>query len=133
VKALTICQPYAHLIATGEKVVENRTWPTSHRGTVAIHAGRSLEWLDPNDKSRYPGMAFGAVVAVARLAACVRVENLTAAPWAGHEHAFGPWCWCLADVRVLREPVDCRGAQGLWTLEAADAARVLEVLATGRS
>jgi hypothetical protein len=44
-KALTICQPYAELIARGEKVIENRTWPTSYRGPLLIHAGKSREWL----------------------------------------------------------------------------------------
>lgn len=34
-KALTIHQPYAELIRRGEKVIENRTWPTSYRGPLA--------------------------------------------------------------------------------------------------
>lgn len=53
-KALTICQPYPHLICTPQsdlkdgdvrKRVENRTWGTSHRGPLLIHAGRSKAWL----------------------------------------------------------------------------------------
>ena len=44
-KALTICQPYPHLIMLGEKPVENRTWATSYRGPLAIHAGKSRQWL----------------------------------------------------------------------------------------
>lgn len=127
-KALTICQPYAHLVAAGEKVVENRTWPTSHRGEVAIHAGLSTAWLDPADRRHYPGMVFGAVVAWARLVYCRRVDDLIE-PWASNgEHVNGPWCWCLTDVRRLREPVYCRGAQGLWVLKPEDEARVRHVL-----
>ena len=45
-KAITISQPWAHLIVRGEKRVENRTWPTEHRGPLAIHAGKSLAELD---------------------------------------------------------------------------------------
>lgn len=45
-KAITICQPYAELIACGEKRVENRTWPTNHRGMLYIHAGKNRSWLD---------------------------------------------------------------------------------------
>jgi hypothetical protein len=45
VKALTICQPYAELIARGQKRVENREWPTRYRGPLLIHAGKSREWL----------------------------------------------------------------------------------------
>lgn len=38
-KALTIRQPWAQLIALGEKTIETRTRATSHRGPLAIHAG----------------------------------------------------------------------------------------------
>src|SRR3954453_23306276 len=38
-RALTIRQPWAALIMAGSKDVENRVWPTSFRGRLAIHAG----------------------------------------------------------------------------------------------
>jgi activating signal cointegrator 1 len=38
-KALTIRQPWASLIAAGIKTVETRSRRTSHRGPIAIHAG----------------------------------------------------------------------------------------------
>jgi len=44
-KAVTIYQPYAELIARGEKRVENRSWRTDYRGPLAIHAGCSRAWL----------------------------------------------------------------------------------------
>lgn len=121
-KAVTICQPYAHLVALGEKPIENRTWPTHYRGEIAIHAGKSRDWLDEEDEKRYPELAFGAVIAVAQLVACLslRVTSPWPAPFAhlmDHEHANGPWCWVLADI-VRIEPVPCRGAQGLWSLPA---------------
>jgi len=37
-KALSIKQPWAYLIANGIKDVENRTWQTKYRGWVLIHA-----------------------------------------------------------------------------------------------
>lgn len=42
-KALSIQQPWAWLIAHGFKNVENRTWPTSFRGKFLIHAGKKLD------------------------------------------------------------------------------------------
>lgn len=115
-KALTICQPYAELIMRGEKPIENRTWPTSYRGPLAIHAGKSRAWLDDDGVESWPGMPFGAVVGTARLVDCVRVECLTV-QLAANEHANGPWCWILADVVRFSEPVPYRGAQGLWEWE----------------
>lgn len=37
-KALSIKQPWASLIAHGIKDIENRTWPTKFRGRIYIHA-----------------------------------------------------------------------------------------------
>ena len=37
-KALTIKQPWASLIASGIKDIENRTWKTHYRGKIYIHA-----------------------------------------------------------------------------------------------
>lgn len=112
-KALTICQPYAELIALGEKPIENRTWPTSYRGLLAIHAGKSRSWMDDDDERRYPGMAFGAVVAVADLVDCRRVSQLPP-ELRDSEHANGPWCFVLENVRRLLPPIPAKGAQGLW-------------------
>lgn len=126
-KALTICQPYAHLICLPEshpqhKRVENRTWPTSHRGPIAIHAGKSKAWLvgEDVDGISESQLVFGAVVAIADLVACIHVNHkreFDRFPWlASHRHALGPWCWVLMDVRVLPKPVPYKGAQGIWEI-----------------
>lgn len=51
-KALTIWQPWASLIATGEKVYETRSWPTKYRGPIAIHAAMK----DPAKVPITPGL-----------------------------------------------------------------------------
>lgn len=122
-KALTVCQPYAELIANGDKPIENRTWPTKYRGPLAIHAGKSKAWLESHADAH--DFVFGAVVAVADLVACLPLiypadgENWPE-PWrhlAQHHHANGPWCWVLSHVRRLSSPIPCRGAQGLWEFQ----------------
>jgi len=40
-KALTIRQPWASLIAAGVKTIETRSWSTRYRGPLAIHAGKA--------------------------------------------------------------------------------------------
>lgn len=67
-KALTISQPYASLIANGEKWVENRVWQTSYRGELAIHAGLGLQYLKKRELAKYPN---GCVICITKLAACV--------------------------------------------------------------
>lgn len=44
--ALTVHQPFAHLLAIGEKPVENREWPPPPQivgGYLAIHAGKTVD------------------------------------------------------------------------------------------
>lgn len=102
-KALTVCQPYADMIAKNEKPIENRNWPTAYRGPLAIHAGKSRSWLDEDDERERPDMPFGAVVAIVRLADCVRVADLPES-LRDHHHANGPWCWVLEDIQPLTLP-----------------------------
>ena len=131
-KALTISQPFASLIADGSKWIENRTWPTSYRGALAIHAGKGTQYLDKDELKEYPT---GCVIAVARLVSCVTLNSIqhSAAHYgtlfvpgarrtwrevAADRHAEGPWCWILEDV-LLVEHVPIRGAQGLWDLNVS--------------
>jgi hypothetical protein len=130
-KALTICQPYAQLIVRGEKRIENRTWPTTHRGSLYIHAGKSRSWWDDElDGKRYPNAPFGAVVAIAKLVNCVSIEAIHSGkyddlyPWAReHQHANGPWCWILDNVTPIG-PWPWRGAQGLFDIDSEELGRV---------
>jgi hypothetical protein len=41
-KALTLTQPYATLVAIGAKRIETRSWSTRYRGPLAIHAAKGL-------------------------------------------------------------------------------------------
>jgi hypothetical protein len=134
-KAITICQPFAHLICLPDddpeaKRVENRTWTTDYRGPIAIHAGKSRVWLEDGDEEKYPGMVYGAVVAIAQLRFCFLYEEVARGgdsyvlrrwPWlAHHQHVEGPCCWLLAEVRPLAEPIPYRGAQGLFEIPDRD-------------
>ena len=81
-KALTIQQPYASLIALGLKTIETRSWSTRHRGRIAIHAGAAV--AEDADKRCWSGIEStlgprlaqpviptGAVIATAKIADCV--------------------------------------------------------------
>lgn len=39
-KALTLHQPWASLVALGVKTIETRSWSTTYRGPLVIHAGQ---------------------------------------------------------------------------------------------
>lgn len=41
-RALSLTQPWATLVAVGEKKIETRSWRTNYRGPFAIHAARGF-------------------------------------------------------------------------------------------
>lgn len=138
-KALTICQPYAELIARGEKRVENRTVNYAHRGPLLIHAGVSQKFLRLNERGTVDvtgvakaEMDFGVIIGVCDVIDCVRplryitepyqrrVPVFSAAvnrkyPWlSSHPHAEGPYCLILENMRRFETPIQARGMLGLW-------------------
>lgn len=42
-KALSLKQPWASLIASGKKTIETRVWPTSYRGDLLICASKTID------------------------------------------------------------------------------------------
>lgn len=138
-RGLTICQPYASLIANPphDKRVENRAWPSGYRGLVLIHAGQSKEWLKSWRYAMPDPMPFGAVVAVAEIISCLHIESirrdripkhlLPELAWLHtHPHVEGPYCYVLDKIRPLPRPIPTRGQQGFWVpdrelVEAVDA------------
>lgn len=138
-KALTLHEPWAALVAYGWKEVETRAWYTGYRGPLAIHA--STRKPDPTEQSRLtfilanlgqqlPPIASGAVVAICWLAACLpaplspmKAGSLKPAFVPKHgwdlEREFGNyeggrWAWILRDVQRLEHMSPARGYQKLW-------------------
>lgn len=103
-KAITLTQPYASLVALGAKRIETRSWATKYRGPLAIHAGAgpgSLGWMqmqhlcrnvEPfkntlahllNDRHPAYVLPLGAIVATCKLLDCVETwpSWATVEPW----------------------------------------------------
>lgn len=119
VMCLSIRQPWAWLIVQGHKPVENRTWGTSFRGLILIHAGKGMtrdEYNDARDflnDMRLPTIKLpaldelerGGIVGTARLVNCVYHHD---SPWFG-----GPVGWVLEDAKPVPF-VPCVGQLGLF-------------------
>jgi hypothetical protein len=76
-KIISIRQPWASLIVSGVKDVENRTWSTRYRGPVLIHASRAIDKISDDEFQARFGMSLpvalprGGVVGVAEIVDCV--------------------------------------------------------------
>lgn len=135
-KALSLTQPWAQLVALGHKKVETRSWSTRHAGQVAIHAAKgfpaSARRFAEEERAlcRLPErIPCGAIVALATLMGCRRTEDVAHQVSALERHLGdytpGRFAWFLSDVVALGEPVACRGSLGLWTVpyDVAEAVR----------
>ncbi|MEK4518784.1 ASCH domain-containing protein [Paenibacillus sp. FSL H8-0122] len=130
-KCLTIRQPWATLIALGEKQIETRTWRTAHRGELAIHAGmqvnKAICRTEPYQSllARYgytaDNLPTGKIIAVSRIADCCEVTpELAQQGWpGGNEYVFGNYAegryaWKLEEVVPLVHPIPAKGRLGFW-------------------
>ena len=75
-KAITIKQPYATLIAEGLKEYEFRTWKTKYRGDILIHAGKGVD-KDAMKRFAHLNLEYpsGCIIAKATLADCVVIDE----------------------------------------------------------
>lgn len=140
-KALSLTQPYATLVALGYKHNETRSWSTYYRGPLAIHAAAgSPTWARealleiPFCRAHFfPGIPSptradvrrvleslprGAILATTTLASVVPVSlapNVTDVEEQLGDYTPGRYAWVLRDTCSLPQPVPARGALGLWT------------------
>lgn len=133
-KAITICQPYAHLIiVTLDKRVENREWPTRYRGPLLIHAGKSRAWLEGTDEENLEEFGrpldFGMILGMVQLVDCLHIDEIRAGkhdakyPWLRtHHHTNGTWCWIFENAVRFETPIPYTGRQGLFNVPWAQVA-----------
>jgi hypothetical protein len=132
IKALSLWQPWASLIACGVKVHETRHWSPPIRligQRLAIHAAKKIGDVDGaldailTDRFGWGwsnALPLGAIVATCTLANVYETGGRVS--WTTPEDIIcGDWypgrfAWHLTEVRKVDPPMPCRGAQGLWTL-----------------
>lgn len=131
-KALTLTQPWASLVALQAKRIETRSWKTPYRGELVIHAAKGF----PGDAKDFSGSAGVRAVTgnlpaaqfplsrglcVVRLIDCIstddkRLGEYFTVPnevWFG-DYSRGRYGWVTEFVRPLEDERIVKGALGLW-------------------
>lgn len=116
-KVLSFQQPWATLVASGIKDVENRTWkPQENPGRILIHASKKLtigmlqdmplEWKAAIDNQFIFGnlpavkeFPYGAIIGYATID---RIETETDSVWDSKEEGYK---WILKDAYLFDEPI----------------------------
>ena len=115
-RALTLYEPFAWLLFHG-KTIENRSWSTSWRGPIAVHAGLRR---DPSEYASakaicdqlgiklppFDALPFGAVLGIVDVVGVVTQSN---SPW-----FFGPYGWVIRNPREFERPIPAKGSMGFW-------------------
>lgn len=130
-KAISLWQPWATLMALGEKLYETRSWPTDERGQVLIYATKKTS--DPrigrfedvfnqepfystlvrHGFTRFGQLPLGALVSMHNLEACLNSDKAKSEILAAkriYEMAFGDYspgrfAFRMPLVKRFREPI----------------------------
>lgn len=136
-KTITIKQPWASLICSGIKDIENRTWPTKFRGRVLVHAsakssGKMIDLLtdeqyDYVKKSGWKpstNKPLSAIVGSVEIVDCVInhpsiwAEHWTTKPWNNGTRGgtYDVQCYnlVLANPIMFPEPIPAKGKLSFW-------------------
>lgn len=131
-RALSLTQPWATLVVTGEKKIETRSWATRFEGVIAIHASKGFPkddrmlcydepFLSSLERHGYAGsdsLPVGKLIGTARVMGCRRTEDI-AFQVGDRESEFGNYgpsrfAWMLADFTFFRVLIPCVEHLGLW-------------------
>ena len=125
-KVLTIKQPWATLIMQGDKRFEFRSWKTTYRGDLLIHAGKGIDKEALKRLAKYvpENLPAGKILGKVKLVDCIKMspkfkqellkENKDIYTDSSFQENYG---WQLEDVEVLDEPIDAKGKLSLWEFE----------------
>jgi hypothetical protein len=129
-KAISLWQPWASLMAMGLKKIETRAWATRYRGPLYIHAAKKIiGWPSIDIQAVFDDIAFqqrdlprGCLICKVDLIDCRRIY-ITTRPFYP-ERAFGDYTpgrymWITQNLETF-DPIPYRGSQGLFNVILGD-------------
>ena len=141
---LSLWQPWASFMALGYKLNETRSWATSYRGPLAIHAAKNTSAIkDADDILQDAGLLkedettegatkwpLGEIIVVVRLVDCVRTESirdsLSQRERAMGDYSDGRFALVTTDLKRIKPGIPFRGMQGLKPLPENTHGLILE-------
>jgi len=131
-KALSIRQPWAHLIIHGidgaRKTVETRKWKTAHRGDLLICATKKPD-RDAMDRFGFTGAGFeyGKAIGIVEVVNCRPMLSRDEKAAMCETYTMA-WAWFFGNIRPI-EPFAVKGNQRLYNVDYVNGPRRLLVSA----
>ncbi len=134
-KVLSIKEPFATLIKEKTKQIETRSWKTSYRGELYIHASSAkvskafykerpevIKLIKNHDYS------YGNIICKCKLVDCIKMTS----PWIERLKKENPkeylcgyyevnrYAWILEEIEILDCPIPVKGRLGIWNFSEQD-------------
>lgn len=119
--ALSLDQPFAHMICHLKMNVESRNWTTKRRGTIAIHATAKIskqefEWVNRQFglNLKPADVDFASVIGIADVVDVITEDQVTkkTSKW-----FIGPYGFVLENIVLLPRAVPTKGNRKFWRLK----------------
>ncbi len=104
-KAISLKQPWANLIAEGKKTIETRKWKTHHRGDLVICSSQSPK-IEP----------YGKAICIVNL---YDIKPMSKADEKKACCKIYPkaYSWFLKDIRKIKNPFPIKGQLNIYNIE----------------
>lgn len=129
-KVLSIIEPWATLIKEKKKYIETRTWKTSYRGELFIHASKKKinindEYItDLLDLIPNVEMGYGKIICRCKLVDCICIDKNFKKEISKNKQEYlcgdfniGRYAWILEEVVPLERTIEVKGQLNIWNYE----------------
>lgn len=129
-KVLSIIEPWATLIASKHKYIETRSWKTSYRGELYIHASKKnintkdtkiqeLLKLLPTQEMNY-----GKIICKCQLVDCKYMDEKfineikqNKQEYMCGDYQIGRYAWILEKTELIKPKIEAKGKLNIWNFE----------------
>lgn len=129
-KVISLTEPFATLIKEKKKKIETRSWKTSYRGEIYIHASSTRvpkEWKENKELMSLieDELSFGKIICKCNLVDCIemteewidKIKKEQPEEYVCGIYEKGRYAWVLEKIEPLEEPITVKGHLGIWNYE----------------
>lgn len=129
-KVISLTEPFATLIKEKKKRIETRSWKTSYRGELYIHASSTRvpkEWKENKELMNLvqEELTFGKIICKCNLVDCIemteewidKIKKEQPEEYVCGIYEKGRYAWVLKKIEPLEEPITVKGHLGIWNYE----------------
>ena len=129
-KVLSIIEPWATLIASKQKYIETRSWKTSYRGELYIHASKKM--INNKDEKIQEllkllptkEMNYGKIICKCELVDCIYMDKKfineikqNKQEYICGDYQVGRYAWILEKMELIKPKIDAKGKLNIWNFE----------------